>query len=225
MTAVKKIDPGPRTAPPARTTDRIMALLEEHYPQAWCTLDFANPYQLLVATVLSAQCTDERVNLTTPALFKRYPDPASLAGAGIEELEGLVRPTGFFRNKAKNLKAAAKMLVERRQGLVPDKMEELIELPGVARKTANVVLGAAFGIPGVVVDTHVKRVSARLGWTVNTNPDKIERDLMAIWPRERWTKLGHQLIAHGRSLCLARKPRCPSCFLKELCPYPEKEKE
>jgi len=227
MTTKKNPRPGPKAAPttPPRTPARILELLEEHYPEAWCTLDFENPYQLLAATILSAQCTDERVNLTTPALFRRYPDPASLARAAIEELEGLVRPTGFFRNKAKNLKSAAGMIVDRFGGRVPDRMEELILLPGVARKTANVVLGAAFGVPGVVVDTHVKRVSARLGWTKSSNPDQIEQDLMALWPRERWTKLGHQVIAHGRSICAARKPRCPSCFLGELCPYPQKEKE
>ena len=206
-----------------KDTAAIIGLLEEHYPGAWCSLDYKNPYQLLVATVLSAQCTDERVNKTTPALFKVFPDPVALAGAKIGELEELVRSTGFFRNKAKNLKAAAEMLRDEHGGRVPDRLEELIRLPGVARKTANVVLGCAFDTPGVVVDTHVKRIAARLGWTANTNPDKIEQDLMAIWPRPLWTKLGHQVILHGRSLCQARKPRCEECFLLELCPQGSKE--
>ena len=206
-----------------KDTAAIIGLLEEHYPGAWCSLDYKNPYQLLVATVLSAQCTDERVNKTTPALFKVFPDPVALAGAEIGELEELVRSTGFFRNKAKNLKAAAEMLRDEYGGRVPDRLEELIRLPGVARKTANVVLGCAFDTPGVVVDTHVKRIAARLGWTANTNPDKIEQDLMAIWPRSLWTKLGHQVILHGRSLCQARKPRCEECFLLELCPQGSKE--
>jgi len=206
-----------------KTSALIMDRLEERFPDAWCTLDHRNSYELLVATVLSAQCTDERVNKTTPDLFAAYPDPLALAGAGIERLEELIRPTGFFRNKAKNLKAAGIMLRDDFQGRVPKTLEDLVKLPGVARKTANVVLGCAFDTPGVVVDTHVKRVSARLGWTENTNPEKIERDLMKIWPRERWTKLGHQVILLGRSLCKARRPLCPECFLLDLCPYGGKE--
>ena len=186
-------------------------------------MDHRNAYQLLVATVLSAQCTDERVNKTTPALFQAYPDPAALAAAEITELEELVRPTGFFRNKAKNLKGAAQKITDEFEGEVPGNLEDLVSLPGVARKTANVVLGCAFDTPGVVVDTHVKRLSARLGWTVNTNPDKIEQDLMKIWPRERWTKLGHQVILHGRQVCQARRPMCSQCFLNALCPYDGKE--
>ena len=210
-------------SPSPKNTARILELLEEHYPGAWCTLDHRNAYQLLVATVLSAQCTDERVNKTTPALFQAYPDPAALAAAEITELEELVRPTGFFRNKAKNLKGAAQKITDEFEGEVPGNLEDLVSLPGVARKTANVVLGCAFDTPGVVVDTHVKRLSARLGWTVNTNPDKIEQDLMKIWPRERWTKLGHQVILHGRQVCQARRPMCSQCFLNALCPYDGKE--
>ena len=204
-------------------TARIIDLLEEHYPGARCTLDYRSPFELLVATVLSAQCTDERVNKTTPALFEAFPDALALAGSEIGELEGLIRSTGFFRNKAKNLKAAAMMLKDEFGGRVPDNLEDLVRLPGVARKTANVVLGCVFDIPGVVVDTHVKRVSARLGWTENSNPAKIERELMKIWPRDRWTKLGHQTILHGRGLCNARRPQCPECFLFDLCPYGGKE--
>ncbi len=204
-------------------TARIIELLEEHYPEAWCTLDHRNPYELLVATVLSAQCTDERVNKTTPALFEAFPEASALAGAEIGTVEELIRSTGFFRNKAKNLKGAAMRITNHFGGRVPDNLEDLVSLPGVARKTANVVLGCAFDTPGVVVDTHVKRVSARLGWTGNTNPDKIERDLMEIWPRDRWTKLGHQVILHGRSLCQARRPLCAQCFLITLCPYGGKE--
>jgi endonuclease III len=210
-------------SPPKDTTAQIMALLEERWPEAWCTLDHGNAYDLFVATVLSAQCTDVRVNQTTPALFAAFPDPQALAGAGIERLEELIRSTGFFRNKAKNLKAAGIMLRDEYGSRVPASLEDLIRLPGVARKTANVVLGCAFETPGVVVDTHVKRVSARLGWTGNTNPDKIERDLMKIWPQERWTKLGHQVILLGRSLCKARRPLCGECFLLDLCPHGSKE--
>lgn len=200
-------------------TPAILDLIEAHYPGAKCTLDFRNPFELLAATCLSAQCTDERVNKTTPALFERFPDPASMARAEIEELEGLIRPTGFFRNKAKNLKGAAIMLRDEYGGQIPDRLEDLIRLPGVARKTANVVLGTAFNIQGVVVDTHVKRVSQRIGWTESTNPDKIERELMEIWPGDRWTRLGHQVILHGRQVCKARKPDCPGCFLNRLCTH------
>ncbi|MBW1712166.1 MAG: endonuclease III [Deltaproteobacteria bacterium] len=209
--------------PSPQETAQIVALLEEHYPSARTSLDFADPFQLLVSTVLSAQCTDERVNKVTPALFARFPDARALASADLAELEQLIRPTGFFRNKAKNLKAAAQMMVADFQGQVPDNLADLVKLPGVARKTANVVLGAAFNIPGVVVDTHVKRVAGRLGWTSSQNPEKIERQLMAIWPRESWTKLGFQVIIHGRSLCQARRPQCSRCFLKTLCDFGKKE--
>ena len=173
--------------------------------------------------MLSAQCTDERVNKTTPALFARFPDPAALAEAPLPELEEIIRSTGFFRNKAKNLKAAAAMIVADYNGRVPGTLEELIRLPGVARKTANVVLGDAFGQPGVVVDTHVKRLAGRIGWTKESDPVKIERELMGLWPKERWTAASHQLIAHGRSLCQARRPRCGECFLASLCAQGKKE--
>ena len=204
-------------------TAKILDLLDKHYPGVATSLAHADPFQLLAATVLSAQCTDERVNQTTPALFARFPDPAALAEAPLPELEEIIRSTGFFRNKAKNLKAAAAMIVADYNGRVPGTLEELIRLPGVARKTANVVLGDAFGQPGVVVDTHVKRLAGRIGWTKESDPVKIERELMGLWPKERWTAASHQLIAHGRSLCQARRPRCGECFLASLCAQGKKE--
>ena len=202
-----------------RRTTGIYKKLDALYPQAHCALDHQTPFQLLVATILSAQCTDVRVNLVTPALFKAYPTPKKMAEAKIEHLEELVRTTGFFRNKAKNVKAAALAIVQDHGGKVPDTMEALIELPGVARKTANVVLGNAFGKNiGVVVDTHVGRLSVRLGWTEHTDPKKVERDLMAIFPRKQWTMLSHLLIHHGRGPCRARNPRCEDCALLKSCP-------
>jgi endonuclease-3 len=175
---------------------------------------------LLVATILSAQCTDERVNKTTPELFRRFPDPASMAAADQMELEKTIRSTGFFRNKAKNLIGASRTIAEKFGGNVPDSMEQLLELSGVARKTANVVLGTWFGIAdGVVVDTHVSRLSRRLGFTGHTDPKKIEKDLMQQVPREDWIALSHQLILHGRKTCKAQKPRCEQCFLADLCCY------
>lgn len=207
----------------AAQTAKILDLLDQHYPRAATSLSYADPYQLLVATVLSAQCTDQRVNQTTPALFARFPDPTALAAAPLSELEELIRPTGFFRNKAKNLKAAAGLMVADYHGRVPKTLAELVRLPGVARKTANVVLGAAFGQPGVVVDTHVKRLAGRIGWTKESDPVRIEKELMGLWPKKRWTRTSHQLIAHGRSLCQARRPSCPECFLASLCAHGKKE--
>ncbi|MFW6078269.1 MAG: endonuclease III [Gemmatimonadota bacterium] len=197
----------------------IVARLHDEYPDARCSLTHEDPYQLLVATILSAQCTDERVNMVTPALFERYPGPADLAAARREELEELIRSTGFFRNKAKSLQGMADAVVERHGGRIPDTMEELVELPGVGRKTANVVLGNAFGkAVGVVVDTHVKRLSGRLKLSAKKTPDKIERELMDLVPREEWIDLPHLFIFHGRAICDARNPRCEACVLADLCP-------
>ena len=200
----------------------IYELLEMEYPEAMTALAHGNPFELAVATVLSAQCTDERVNMVTPALFDRYPDAASLAKADQEELEGLIHSTGFFRNKAKNLIGMAQALLDRHQGELPRTLAELTRLPGIGRKTANVVLGNAFGIDeGVVVDTHVKRLSGRMGFSKGKTPEKIELDLMEVFPRERWTPLAHLLIFHGRGPCPARKPRCAECLVAHLCPSSE----
>ncbi len=198
---------------------RVYEHFAEEYPDAKCALNYRSPFELLVATILSAQCTDVRVNMVTPDLFRRYPDPASLAAAEREELEELIRSTGFFRNKARSLVGMATAVAEDHGGDVPRTMKELAALPGVGRKTANVVLGNAFGVDeGVVVDTHVKRLSNRLGFTAETNPDKIEKDLMAIFPTDKWTMLAHLLIYHGRKVCPARRPRCNECAVSHLCP-------
>ena len=197
----------------------LLRLLHAEYPDIRCELNFSNPWELLVATILSAQCTDERVNMVTPALFARFPDPKSLAEADREEVESLIRSTGFFRNKAKNIPGAARRLVEEHDSEVPADMDQLLALPGVARKTANVVLGNAFNMAeGVAVDTHVKRLSNRLNLTQATTPEKIEHDLMALAPREEWIDLTHLLIFHGRRVCFARKPNCPGCVVRHLCP-------
>lgn len=197
----------------------LLKLLHTAYPDAECALHHKNAFELLVATILSAQCTDERVNKETPALFARFPTPAAMAGADQEELEQLVRSTGFYRNKAKNIKGAARRIVEAYDGEVPQGMDDLLTLPGVARKTANVVRGVIFGLAdGVVVDTHVKRLSQRLALTKNETPEKIERDLMALVPHDEWINISHLLIFHGRQVCDARKPRCGACTLVELCP-------
>jgi endonuclease-3 len=189
------------------------------YPDAHCELDFRNPLELLVATILSAQCTDKRVNIVTKGLFLRCKQARDYAGIPQEELEGIIRSTGFYRNKAKSLRAMAAKLVSEHDGQVPKSMESLAALPGVGRKTANVVLGNAFGIEeGVVVDTHVSRVSARLGLTKHSDPIKIENDLMTLFPREKWTVLSHWLIWHGRRRCFARRPDCGNCELSDICP-------
>ncbi len=207
-----------RGAAAGRVT-RILALLERHYPDARCTLTYSTPLELLVATILSAQCTDERVNKVTPALFARYGSAAAYAAADPAVFAQEIRSTGFFRSKAANIIAAAGRMVARHGGEVPGTLEELTALPGVGRKTANVVLGNAFGIPGIVVDTHVGRVAGRLGLTEAFDPVKIEFDLMALIPRARWVKFSHQLIAHGRALCRAPRPLCAACFLDApLCP-------
>ncbi len=197
----------------------ILTLLDELYPRARCSLDFQNPLELLVATVLSAQCTDERVNQVTPELFRKYPTAQAYAQAPVEELENDIRSTGFYRNKAKSLKGACQLLVERFGGRVPADLETLILLPGIGRKTANVILGNAFAIPGMVVDTHVGRVAQRLGLSSQKDPEKIEQDLMALIPRERWIEFSHQLIQHGRGLCQARKPKTEYCPLRSYCDY------
>lgn len=210
---------GARKAPAAQRAPEIFARLHRAYPDARCALDFRNPYQLLVATILSAQCTDKRVNMVTPTLFATYPDAETLAAASSEALEEMIRSTGFFRNKAKSLLGMANAVVERHGGRIPSTMEELVKLPGVGRKTANVILGNAFERDeGVVVDTHVSRVSHRLGLTKHTDPVKIEQDLMPLFPRQQWTLLAHLLIEHGRQICVARKPKCPECVLNDLCP-------
>ena len=208
-----------KTSDPVRSrARRIVRLLTAAYPDAHCALRHEGPLQLLVATILSAQCTDARVNLVTPALFARYPDAAAFAGAERRELEGLIRSTGFFRNKARNIIACCKQLVEKHGGEVPATMEELVPLPGIGRKTANVILGNAFGVAGIPVDTHVTRLSRRMGLTEEINPVKIERDLARLIPRKEWTMFGHRMIFHGRQVCHARKPLCESCSLAEVCP-------
>ena len=201
----------------------ILPKLKKMYPLAKCSLDYRDPFQLIIATILSAQCTDERVNKVTPQLFKKYPTPKALAAAEQGELEKDIQSTGFFRNKAKSLRGMAAGVVEKHQGQVPQTMEELTHLPGVGRKTANVVLGNAFHIAeGVVVDTHVARVSARLALTKQADPVKIEQDLMQIVPREDWTLFSHLLIFHGREICIARKPKCSICPLLPHCPAGQK---
>ena len=197
----------------------ILARLKREYPDAHCELDYETPLQLLIATILSAQCTDKRVNMVTPELFRTYPDAGSLSAAKAEELEELIKSTGFFRNKTKSLLGMSAAVAGRHEGKVPSSMDELVELPGVGRKTANVVLGNAFGINvGVVVDTHVGRLSVRLGLTDETDPVKVEQVLMQLFPREDWTLLSHLLIFHGRRICIARAPRCVSCVLNDVCP-------
>lgn len=197
----------------------VFDLLVKEYPEAATALDHRNPFELAVATILSAQCTDERVNQVTPGLFERYPDVESLASAEQDDVEAIIHSTGFFRNKAKNLIGMAMTLREDFDGELPRTLAELTRLPGIGRKTGNVILGNAFGIDeGVVVDTHVKRLAGRLGFTRETTPEKVELDLMGLFPRNRWTLLSHLLIFHGRGPCPARKPRCAECVVAHLCP-------
>ncbi len=205
-----------RRAPdPGQLYDRLLAL----YPDAHCELDFATPFQLLVATILSAQCTDKRVNMVTPALFARYPTAESLARAKQEDVEEIIKSTGFFRNKAKSIIGMAGAVADTHGGEVPSSLDVLVTLPGVGRKTANVILGNAFGRnEGVVVDTHVGRLSARLGLTSQTDPVKVEQELMRLFPSDRWTMLAHLLIFHGRRVCDAKAPRCGECALADVCP-------
>jgi endonuclease-3 len=214
-----KKKPG-KTAKPL-APERIAAILDalrKTYPNVVCALNHRSAWELTVATILSAQCTDVRVNLVTPALFKAFPTPKAMAAASLPELEELIRTTGFFRNKAKSIQGAAKVVVEQFGNQVPQTMEEILKLPGVARKTANVVLGSFFGIAvGVVVDTHVLRLSRRLELTKNTQPEKVEQDLIKIIPQDRWIQFSHELIHHGRQVCVARTPRCADCTLERLC--------
>jgi endonuclease-3 len=207
---------------PAKKIGPILKLLDGHYPEAHVTLDFTNPLELLVATVLSAQCTDVRVNQVTPAIFKNYPSAVAYAGAPLEDLEQAIYTTGFYRQKAKSIKAICQALVTQFGGQVPASLDDLVKLPGIGRKTANVILGNAFGIPGLVVDTHMSRVSQRLGLTNHKDPVKIEFDLMPLVPQERWVKFSHQMIWHGRQICTAKKPDCPHCPLLPYCDYGQK---
>jgi endonuclease III len=204
---------------PAERIGPILKLLDEYYVDAHCTLDFANPLELLVATVLSAQCTDVRVNQVTPALFRKYPTAAHYADADPGDLEQAIYTTGFYRQKAKSIKALCRVLVEQFGGRVPASLDDLVKLPGIGRKTANVILGNAFGIPGLVVDTHMSRVAQRLGLTGQKDPVKIEFDLMPLVPQARWVKFSHQMIGHGRRTCTAKKPDCPHCPLLPYCDY------
>ena len=200
-------------------TAGLVKLLRKSYPEAGCSLHHKDPFELLAATILSAQCTDKRVNLVTPALFKKYPGPAEMAGAPLPDLEAMIHSTGFYKNKALSLKEASSSIVHNFGGKVPDTMEELLTLRGVARKTANVVLGSAYGIAaGVVVDTHVKRVAFRLGLTKETNPVKIEKDLIAAIEKKDWIWFAHALVLHGRAVCHAPNPDCANCPLNRLCP-------
>ena len=207
---------------PARRIKPVIRLLREHYPRARTALEYRNPLEILVATILAAQCTDERVNKITPALFGKYPDASALSRADRAELERDIRPAGFFRNKAKSLIGAAARVVEAYGGVIPDSMEALVTLPGVARKTANIVLSAGFGkAEGIAVDTHAGRLARRLGFSRHEDPVKVERDLMSIVPREDWLDFNFLLVDHGRAVCQARKPKCPACFLRRLCPSAE----
>jgi endonuclease-3 len=201
-----------------RRARRVHRLLAERYPDARCELNFSNPLELLVATILSAQCTDVRVNQVTPALFARYPTAADYAGADRAELEQLIMPTGFFRAKTDSLLKLGDRLVRDFDGEVPNRLKDLVTLPGVGRKTANVVLGNAFGVPGITVDTHVGRLARRFGWTHSEDPVVVEQELGAIFPKRDWTMLSHRLIFHGRRICHSRKPACGACPVFELCP-------
>lgn len=207
-------------------TERIQAILralDEAYPNAVCALDHRTPWELLVATILSAQCTDVRVNMVTPVLFRRFPTPADMAKASLPELEDLIRTTGFYRNKAKSIQGAAKKITEEFGGNVPDTLAELITVPGAARKTANVVLGVSYGkAEGVVVDTHVFRIAHRLDLTTSDTAEKVEQDLMRILPKDRWISFSHQVIYHGRQVCIARSPKCKECNLEKICKSEDK---
>jgi endonuclease III len=214
--ATKRVKTAKATSP--ERVAAILAELRKAYPDVVCALNHKSAWELTVATILSAQCTDVRVNLVTPALFKAFPAPKAMMNASLPELEELIRTTGFFRNKAKNIQGAARVVVEEFGGKVPQTMDEMLRLPGVARKTANVVLGSWFNIAvGVVVDTHVMRLSKRLELTKETSPEKVERDLVKIIPQDRWIQFSHELIHHGRAICVARKPRCADCTLEKIC--------
>ena len=196
----------------------ILRILKREYPEAQCSLFFNNPFELLVATILSAQCTDEQVNKITPALFNKFPTPEAMSQAKLSEIEKLVKTTGFFRNKAHNIKEASRAIVEEHGGQVPSTLDELVELRGVGRKTANVVLGNIFGTPGLVVDTHVGRISRRMGFTRSEDPVKVEHEMEVIVPREDWTMFSHLMISHGRAICTARRAKCDECVISRYCP-------
>ncbi|MFC1858558.1 endonuclease III [Thermodesulfobacteriota bacterium] len=208
--------------PAKARANKIRKILKTTYPHVKTQLEYRSPFELLVATILSAQCTDKQVNTVTKTLFKKLKSPADFSAAPLENIEDLIRPTGYFRNKAKNIQKCAHKLIERHDGRVPQTLPELVKLPGVGRKTANVVLGAAFNTPGIVVDTHVARISKRLGLTSNKDPVKIEFDLMKIIPQKDWSDFSLHLIYFGRAICKARKPVCPLCPMIKLCPYPQK---
>ena len=202
-----------------RRIREIIRRLRRHYPDTRTALEFRSPFEILVATILAAQCTDERVNKVTPGLFQEYPTPADFAAADRAELEAAIRSTGFFRNKAKSIIGASQKIVQEFGGVVPDTMDKLVTLPGVARKTANIVLSSGYGkAEGIAVDTHARRLSQRLGLSHESDPDKIERDLLAVVPKKDWLDFNYLLVDHGRAVCQARKPRCPECFLRQLCP-------
>lgn len=200
---------------------QVFARLRAAYPGLRCTLDFKGPLQLLIATILAAQCTDARVNIVTKGLFRKYRKPEDFLNAPIEELHEDIRPCGFYRNKARSIVNTCRKLVERFNGKVPGTMEELLTLDGVGRKTANVILGECFGKQGIIVDTHCARINRRLGFTKQSDPVKIERDLMKIWPEEHWTLFSHSMVFHGRAVCGARAPKCSQCVLADLCPFPK----
>jgi endonuclease-3 len=213
--------PNPARETAAERAKRARAIargLERTYPDAWCELDYRDPWTLLVATILSAQCTDKMVNQVTPSLFEAYPTPAAMAAAPPERVETLIKRTGFFRQKTKSIQGVARAVVGQHGGAVPEDMDALTALPGIGRKTANVVRGTAFGLPAIFVDTHVRRLSNRLGLTVEDDPDRIERDLQALLPPRVWTAFAHRLIHHGRRVCFARKPKCSVCTLARWCP-------
>jgi len=209
---------GERKMKKTETVKRVLDILEKEYPDARVTLDFQNPLQLLIATILAAQCTDERVNIVTKSLFKKYRTAADFARADLPTLEEEIRSTGFFHNKAKSIIKCCQDILTKFRGEVPRTLEELISLAGVGRKTANIILGNAFGQQAVAVDTHVKRVTHRLGWAKSDDPDKIEFELMEVIPKDRWTMAGHQLVFHGRNVCVAKKPKCSVCPVTKLCP-------
>ncbi|MFC1588282.1 endonuclease III [Planctomycetota bacterium] len=214
-----------KKSPLAHKALKIVDILRQEFPKASCSLRFKEPWQLLISTMLSAQCTDVRVNKVTAILWQKYRSPADFAAAPLEMIEDDIRSTGFFRNKAKNIKGACRMLVEKYDGLLPETLDELTALPGVGRKTANVVLGTVFGKPAVVVDTHVKRICLRLGLTNKQDPEIIEFELMEILPRKSWSGWAHLLIAHGRKTCIARRPKCHVCRLADCCDYVKNQKQ
>lgn len=226
MTGKKPAASSTKSRPPApppgdvkQQARRVVTALRKEYPDAECSLTHRSPFELLVATILSAQCTDERVNIVTKDLFKKYPSPTAMARAPLPAIEKVIQSTGFFRAKAKSIKACSIALVDEHDGQVPDDLDSLVKLAGVGRKTANVVLGVAFGkATGVVVDTHVGRLSRRLGLTTNDDAVKVEADLMAVLPKKEWIDFSHRMIAHGRRICIARKPKCDECIMEKFCP-------